>query len=285
MSRLQKKCFIVSTGMHLLLVAVIFVGPAFSSSTKTPEVPYIDFTPVLFSDGQVGGGNPNVRPAMAAQPVTPPPQPVPKPLEPKPEPKPPKPEPDRSEVTKNTPEDPNDFTDQKRKPQIVTKAQVRKRPATKSNANSDSQNEDRQRDQARRAAIASEFARAAGAIKEGSATATVISDDFYGPGGGGAPYAPYDSLVQMVYRRAWVKPTDMSSDSLVVYATVTIARDGSVVQGSARIISRSGDSAMDSSIQRALDRVTTIGRPFPDAIKEKERTYKIQFDLTKQSLT
>lgn len=287
MSRLQKKCIIVSTGLHLLLLGIIVVGPAFTSST-TPEVQYINFIPSVVVPGNVaGGGNPNAgrAPVPAVPPTQPPVQPpVQPPPQPKPEPKT-RPEPEKSEITKSDPRDPNDFTTERRKkPEIITKVQTRTKPGARPRDNSAQTEAEARRATDARRDLARAFSSAATGIREGAASATAIDEDF-GPGGGGPAYAGYDSLVQMVYQNAWVKPSDTSSDAPVAYATVTIARDGSVVPGSARIITRSGDSEMDHSVQRVLDRVTTVGHAFPEGIKEKQRTYKIRFDLTKRSLT
>ena len=44
MNRTQKKCFMAATGMHGLLLAILFVGPAFLSSSKQSDNrPPIDF--------------------------------------------------------------------------------------------------------------------------------------------------------------------------------------------------------------------------------------------------
>ncbi len=284
MSRLQKKCVIVSTGLHLLLLGIIVVGPAFTSSTA-PEVREINFIPsiVVAENIAPGGGNPNAgrAPAPVVPPTQQPPQPPPQPRqEPRTRTEPEKAEPKKIEAT-----DPNDWTtERKKKPEIVTKAQVRPKSTPRPRDNSAATEAEERRAADARRDLARTFSSIANDLREGAASATAIDGD-PGPGGGGPAYAGYDSLVQMVYQNAWVKPSDTSKDAPVAYATVTIARDGSVVSGSARIITRSGDSQMDSSVQRVLDRVSTIGRPFPEGIKEKERTYKIRFDLTKRSLT
>lgn len=283
MNRVEKKCVIVSTGLHLSLLGLILVGPAFTSST-TPEVRMIDFMPsmVMAENVPPGGGNPNAQPPAA---ITPPPQPVAQPSpQPKPEPRTsPKPEPEK-ELPRNDPPDPNDFTDKKKMPEIITKAQTRRRPPTSKPENSAATEKEARKAADARRALARAIADTAAGIREGSASATAIDED-KGPGGDGPAYAGYDSLVQMVYQSAWVKPSDTTKDAPVTYATVTIARDGTVVPGSARIITRSGDEQMDSSVERVLQRVTTVGRPFPEGIKEKQRVYKIRFDITKRSLT
>jgi len=64
----------------------------------------------------------------------------------------------------------------------------------------------------------------------------------------------------------------------VAYASITIERDGTI--RSATLVGRSGDSAIDASVRRTLERVTTIGKSFPEGVKENERTYKLKFDLS-----
>jgi hypothetical protein len=115
-----------------------------------------------------------------------------------------------------------------------------------------------------------------------ASSATIIDQDF-GPGGGGPTYASYASWVQTVYLGAWVPPDSTDSSAAIARASITIASDGSVV--SYRLIGKSGDRDVDDSIQRTLERVTTMGRPFSDGMKEKQRTYILRFDLkAKQGL-
>jgi hypothetical protein len=161
-----------------------------------------------------------------------------------------------------------------RKPQIVTTPTIRK-PATSSKTSTDTQARERELADARRRA-GQEVLRAAQGIREGASSATVIDEDF-GPGGGGPAYAGYASWVQSVYQNAWIAPDDTASDAPVTKARVTIASDGRVL--SHEIISRSGDQQMDSSVQRTLDRVPSVGRPFPEGVKDKQRSYILKFDL------
>src|SRR5437868_14114754 len=90
MNRLQKKCFIASAGMHLLLLLILLIGPAFlSSKNKIEEMPTIDFIPTKLIDAAFsGGGNPNSRPPPAPPAPPTPPQRDTAPPEPKPDPKP-----------------------------------------------------------------------------------------------------------------------------------------------------------------------------------------------------
>src|SRR5207245_11769949 len=61
MNRLQKKCFIASAGLHLLLVIILFIGPAFLGSREKPvTLQYIDIIPFKVIEAPfVGGGNHN----------------------------------------------------------------------------------------------------------------------------------------------------------------------------------------------------------------------------------
>ena len=104
----------------------------------------------------------------------------------------------------------------------------------------------------------------------------------FGPGGGGEAYASYDQVVQSIYWHAWTPPEDTASDEAITKATVTIESDGTVL--SARILKPSGDASVDKSVQRTLDRVTFIAR-FPEGAKDKQRTYKINFNLKAKRLS
>ena len=79
------------------------------------------------------------------------------------------------------------------------------------------------------------------------------------------------------YERAWVIPEDATSEDANVEVSVTIASDGTVT--SKKITKRSGDPAMDASVQRVLDRVTSVERAFPEGAKDKQRSYIIPFNL------
>ena len=67
MDRLQKKCFLASTGLHLLLLLILLVGPAFVSSRSKPDnLPILDFVSLKTVDALIsGGGNPDAKPPPA----------------------------------------------------------------------------------------------------------------------------------------------------------------------------------------------------------------------------
>lgn len=97
-----------------------------------------------------------------------------------------------------------------------------------------------------------------------------------GPGGGGPTYANFLQAVKTVYAKAWIVPDGVTDDEATAAASVTIARDGTVV--SARIIRPSGNSLADQSVETVLRRVT-FAVPLPDDAKENERTVTIKFNV------
>jgi|SRR5882762_3198876 len=290
MNRLQKKCFIGSAGMHLLLVVILFVGPAFlTSKSKVDDPPPLDFVPWKTVDALVsGGGNPNARPPV----VTPtPPAPAPPVVNPTPPPltpeKPPEkvkdPEPPKDPVKEFTKSkaDPESFemskTHKPKLPNVSTTIVKPKQDTRKTSRQLESPEQDRAN--AQRRAIASAISRTARSLRDDLSPSTTV-DTNYGPGGGGEAYANYAQVVKSIYQREWVLP-DTAADDAITKVKVTIASDGRVI--SAEVLRTSGDGSVDKSVQRTLDRVTFIA-PFPEGSKDKERTYTINFSLKAKRL-
>jgi TonB family protein len=287
MDRLQKKCFIASAGVHLLLALILLVGPAFLvSKSKPDDLPILDFVPLKTVDALVsGGGNPHAKPPPPAPatkpepPAPPPPQPEkvqpdpPKELarENKPEPKPPV---EESFIPSPDPKP--------KKVEISTKLVTRTR---------DTKSDTKAREEAKAREAAKEWAdsrrrmvsaidRVTGHISSEVSGGTTI--ELKGPGGGGVPYANFLQAVKTVYTRAWIVPDGVTDDDGTVAASVTIAKDGTVV--SAHITRRSGNSGVDQSVQATLDRVR-FAAPLPDDAAESQRTVTINFNVkAKRSL-
>jgi TonB family protein len=278
MSRLYKKCFFASGGVHVLLALILIVCPAFLVSNPKPsDVQPITFIPdILTPSAFSGGGRPDADRPAAPTPVTPAPAPAPAPATPPPQPKPAVKEVAPPKTTEESLEVTKDTKPTKRKPEVSTKAVVIK-PKNKPSAD-DTAAEDRQarEREATRNRLASAFDHAAGNIKSGTGSAAKVYGS-RGPGGGGPSYAGYASWVLTIFDKAWVAPDDASSEDATAEVKVTIASDGTVV--AKRIIKRSGDAAVDASVQRALDKVDNIGRPFPEGMDEKEHTYIIPFNM------
>lgn len=283
MSRFHKKCFIASSGLHVLLVLILVACPAFlASNPKQSDVQPITFFPDILLDTPFAsaGGSPGSRPPA---PTPAPPPPLTRPTPPAPEERPaPQREQPKEPIKEVTPPKTDvesvEITKEpaRKKPQITTVAI--KKPSSSKSASKDISTADseerQQRERAQR--LLGQFDRTLGNIKSGTGSVTPIEEGF-GSGASGPSYASYSSFVRLIYQRAWVMPEDASDDDATVEATVTIASDGTVT--AKKITRRSGDAAMDASVQRTLDRVSTIGRPFPDGAKDKERTYIIPFNL------
>ena len=72
MNRLQKKCVIITVGIHLLLLLILMVGPAFFySKPKADDLPVLDVIPANLIDASFNSGVANAQPPPPA-PVTPP---------------------------------------------------------------------------------------------------------------------------------------------------------------------------------------------------------------------
>lgn len=281
MNRLQKKCFIASAGTHLLLAVILLVGPAFlSEKSKVDDIQPLNFIPENLVLGAVsGGGNPRAatRPPAPSAPITPPSPPAQQQREP---------DPPKVTETKQSRPDPNSLEVAKehkkpRLPEVSTKVVSRKSDSPKKQKQPPT-TDSRDREFADARLRAEAVSRAARSLGNNASSATIIDEDF-GPGGGGPTYASYASWVQTVYLGAWVPPDNTDSTAAIARASITIASDGSVT--SYRLVTKSGDREVDESIQRTLERVTSIGRPFPEGMKEKQHTYILRFDLkAKQGL-
>ena len=292
MNRLEKKCLIATVGLHLLLVLVLLFGSAFFTHHEKPDdTTLLDVIPANLIDAALSSGVKNAQPAAPTppqppQPIQPPtpPQPKPEPVK-QPDPEPVKPAPSLVKQVENffKPTPPKPVADEptpepapKPKPHIIKPVMttVKRDPAK---VKADTSEADAAREAAKEAKeakkrTAAAFANAARSIKENATSATTVEM----PGTGSVSYANYASAVKSVYERAWRTPDDAANDEANTRVSVTIGSDGTVI--SSRILDRSGDSKVDASVQRTLDRVTFVA-PFPDGAKEKEKTFIINFNL------
>lgn len=271
MDRLAKKCVIASSALHGTLVLVLLVGPAFLPAEKPLEAKQIiDFIPFKTLEASVsGGGNPNV-PQTIPQPTPPTPTPPapqpprreepPKREEPKQEPKS---EPKSEPKTEVKADEGSWKPSSKIKVDLTQKVRRTDGSTSKTPANTSRNNE-------RSSALTS----AANNISKGASSPVQISE-MRGPGGGGIPYAGFNDALISAYMRAWLIPGDAADETSRVTVSITLNRDGSVL--SSRIQKRSGNSALDASVQRALDKVTFVA-PFPDSEKSAQKTFWLEFD-------
>jgi hypothetical protein len=284
MNRLQKKCFIASAGVHLLLALILLIGPAFISTKAKPgdDPPLLDFVPVKTVDSLMsGGGNPNAKPPPAPPALQPQPPVTPPVAQQQPE-KSREPDPPKDAVNEVKPPktEEDSLEPSKKKIGISTKLITRSHddPDAKAKAEAKAHAEQKAWVDARRR-LASQVGKAADQLNSALSGGTTI--ELKGLGGGGVPYANFLQAVKTVYANAWVVPDGVTDDQATTVASVTIARDGTVV--SHHITGHSGDLAVDQSVQATLDRVT-YAAPLPDDAKESERTVTIKFNVRAKRL-
>jgi TonB family protein len=276
MSRLQKKCFFGATGLHGLLLLALLIGPGFIKQPKLDNAPMIEIVPMVVDDQRTGGGTPPPAPAVPQQPVVQQPQPTPPPprSEPvqRPQPTPPRAEPAKTEpprvVRKDAEPAPQPPRHQVQVSQrVVNLANNRTTPTrtpippTTAPANNE---------------VQQALSRAQERLRAGLSSSTRVEMP-EGVGGGGVSYASYGQIVRLRYSEAWMVPADMTDDEATIKVSVTVARDGKVLD--ARITQPSASAAANRSIQNTLDRIREIGRPFPEGAKESQRTFIMTFNL------
>lgn len=271
MSRLHKKCVVASAGLHLLLLLVLFVGPAFlaPSDKQTQDLPVLDFVPVKTVDALMsGGGDPKGRlPQEAPEPA--PPQRVVRHSEPRPEPQPVKP----SQPSKSDFEMPKKTVKRREHRYDISTTVVKRHASESSKSRKAAERQAREAAEAQRAAAAAIRQTVAGIHGHLSGSTSI---ELKGPGGGGVPYANWLQAVKSVYERAWVVPDGVTDNSATTGVTITIGRDGRVL--SSRIIRSSRSPVVDASVQLTLDRVRYTA-PLPDDAKESQRTVTINFNV------
>ena len=276
MSRLHQKCVIASAGTHGLLALILLTCPAFlTPKSKPSEVAPLTFYPSILIDqpfsnpgGSPGSLPPAPKPAPPAPVVPQPPAPQPKPAkELVKEVAPPK----TADVSLEVAKEPT------KKKLEISLTQVTRKPTAKPASNDTSAADTQERQQREwMQQAAGQFDRSLGKIKSGTGSAVNIEEGI-GSGNSGPSYAPYEAWVWSFYESAWVRPEDATMEDATVEVSVTIASDGTVI--AKRITKRSGDRAVDASVQSVLDRVTTVKRPFPEGAKDKQRTYIIPFHM------
>jgi TonB family protein len=265
MNRLQKKCVIATAGFHLLLLVILFVGPAFfNSKPKADDSQVLDVIPANLIDAAFNSGVKGAQPPPPTPIVTPPqPQPIPTPPTPKIVQPAPAPQPTIAERLEKlfTPAPvnptPTPTEIQPHTPKVDLHLVTRDAPKISATA------KPKQNSQAAKN-IAEE-------LRHNLSPATQVD----APGESSAAYANYASVVKSIYDQAWTLPDSVANDDENVKVSVTIASDGTVI--SSRILTPSGDASVDNSVQRTLDRVTFIA-PFPDGATDKQRTYTINFN-------
>jgi colicin import membrane protein len=291
MNRLQKKCMLVSGGIHLLLAVMLIFGPGFLSSHSHDNAPpLLKFVPGATVESIMSGGgdssvknspaeatSPAPTPVVTPNPIVTPPVEVPQPpverVQPRQQEKEPTPIP-RDPPRVNTPTiDPKPIKPDSRKAKEINvdltvktssaadlKAKQAKAAAAAVAA-----------EQTRLKNIAAAFGKATTGIRNGVSDGVKVNVS-PGPGGGGVAYGNIKSAIYTKYYDAWKVPN--GAPNLTVWVSITLSRDGTVV--TTRITKRSGDADLDESVQSALNRVRTIA-PLPDG-SEDPREFSFGFN-------
>jgi len=295
--KIFKKCIIGSALAHIGLIAILVLFTGFSRKTDNFEsfkpITIINLDNVLVTDGPTRGGGSGSLPPV----ITPPPQAQPKPAsqpqlppqqrqpasEPKiesaPAPKPkPAPQPRNASESDDSPEEtsPEGKLPPKQRStgiRISTNLVVRKSGGSISGSRTGRSSADSSTAINK---IASEFNSAIKNIGAGLTSGGLRMDGVPGFGGGGPAMVNYTQLIMSIFDRAWIPPTEITDENLVCEVRIVIHRTGKVI--SARITKKSGNAAMDASVTRALESVTSVP-PFPPEAKDFERTFIIEFNL------
>jgi TonB family protein len=261
MNRTQKKCLLASAALHLLLLALLVAGSAFRSADRIEESrPLIDFVPLkTIDEALAGGGNPQAptpQPAPPPPPAVQPPAPRTPPTPTPPAPPKPTPDPESFELKNAT-----------RKSRDLNLTPVVRKPESKPATAAPAPDSGAQLAQA---------ARAAAQRLQQSLSSATTTVELRGPGGGGVPYANFLDAVKKVYSDAWIVPDGVTDEEATATASVTIARDGSVV--SAQLVRASGNPLVDASVEAVLRRVRHVV-PLPETARENQRTVTIRFNV------
>jgi TonB family protein len=313
MSRLQKKCFLFSLGLHGLLATIILVSVGFRSKPEETPVVVLSMIPanLLDTEGASGGNPPTPAPPAPTPPAPTPvqPQAQPAPVQPtprletprhqteivrhhvaepieRPEPRVEKtdeePLPTSKEATlpapvhKSKPPKHHEVhvtygtaTPQTHHPKAPVETTESTEEVAAANARSEARAEARRLKQ-----IQSALNNLAVGVQTSASARTVVDANAFG--GGGEVFAGYRDAIFTAYYRAFVAPDNMADPRAGAEASITVARDGTII--SAELISRSGEAALDHSAERALRAVTHLP-PFPAGSKDEQRVFKIRFSL------
>jgi TonB family protein len=257
-----------------------------------------------------------VEPPRPVEPTPPPPAPAPKPVEPvkkkevakEPPPKPVKVEPRPLPVSSKGKEAPvKKQTKKTKEPEPEPPAKPAKTTPTKSTikiantttlvsrkAEEDARAKERAEAEERAQSIAA--AKAAqqahlqrvakmktilGGIQGGLSSPVDINIDA-GGGPNAAAFLDYGQMMVRTYEQMWLVPLNLTESLAVVGVTVTVARNGRVIEWAVR--KPSGNSAIDKSVRETLQKVIQF-EPFPASFREPQRTFNIDFNLKAKRTT
>lgn len=114
-----------------------------------------------------------------------------------------------------------------------------------------------------------------GGIQGGLSSPVDINIDA-GGGPNAAAFLDYGQMMVRTYEQMWLTPSSLADSSSVVAVTVTVARNGRVLEW--RVVKASGNGAIDRSVRETLQKVMQF-EPFPASFRESQKTFNIDFNL------
>ncbi len=246
MGRLKRSCVVGSVVFHILILAMLVLGPMLLAK-RDETVRVIDLVPSDVIDKLLAPAAPVAPPPAPTPPKPTPPKPEPKKIQPKPKPKPILP-----------------------KPKIIT-PKPKPKPKIKVNLNSNVRKPDARNTKAQKEAAKQREAlnRSLNKLDTKLSDRTAVNVPL-----GRYASANYESLIRRKYMDATIHPGAISGDP-VVKVRLVIARNGRVI--SARVTSQAGLASWDRAVQKALDRVKFI-KPFPESMKGSQQTFNLNFN-------
>lgn len=104
-----------------------------------------------------------------------------------------------------------------------------------------------------------------------------VSGTGRGVSGANDPVSLYYSAVYATLYEAWQQPSEMAGKGLSVTAIIRVTKEGIILDK--KIVRKSYNNIMDSSVEAALDNVLRLP-PFPPELGPLPRTITIEFVLT-----
>jgi protein TonB len=268
MSRLLKKCLFLSIGLHVLLAAALLICTAFFVVKPEKIMPTLsmiapDVLDNLLNPRPVSTPRKNPNPPVRRIVTPAPPRKV--------TPTPPR---------KVTPTPPRKVTPKKQSPSLKpTKSKVTPKPKRKTikiaqntQTSKGTTGRPKKNTHPKAPPVSAKQLNTIKSMRNQLSAAINVNV----AGANAAAFTSYANFVVGVYRRTWepLIPSGLAR-SRIAKVSVTIRRDGRVL--SAKIIRKTGDAALDRSVQRALDHVKTIGKSFPSGSKDSQRTFTLDF--------
>ena len=280
MTRLLKKCIFLSIGLHVLVAALLIAVAAFFITKPEKVAPTLSMIAPEVLDNLLNPQSAPVQPRVTPKPPQPPVQRnrIPEP----PTPRPPKkvaPVPTPTPPKKVTPKPlPKKASPAKKTTRPPKSNPAKNRPAIKINSSTKTVNGGGSISRPSVAPSKRPSVNTEGLGKTVKNLRTQLSAGIKVnvSGANAAAFTSYAQYVVSVYRRTWepLIPKTLAR-SRVAVVSVTVDRTGKVL--SARVVRKTGDAALDRSVQSALDRVRSIGKPFPSGSNDSKRTFTLDF--------